>query len=148
MIRDQGEHMEDEEKRLGALYGSMSDEELQEFAKDRKSLTVTAKRAVESELAKRELPLEGEISSAPDKPFELVTLREYRDLPQALIAKGVLDSAGIPCFLADENIIRMDWMWSNLMGGVKLRVRQEDATEAAELLQQDFSASPDEDTAQ
>jgi hypothetical protein len=148
MICDQGEHVEDELKRLATLYGSMTDEELEELAKDRKSLTETAKQAIQSELAKRKLTVEEEIPRATDEHLELVTVREYRDLPQALVAKGVLDSAGIPCFLSDENIIRMDWMWSNLMGGVKLRVRKEDASEAAELIQQDFSASQDTDATQ
>jgi hypothetical protein len=126
----------------------MTDEELEELAKDRKSLTETAKQAIQSELAKRKLTVEEEIPRATDEHLELVTVRKYRDLPQALVAKGVLDSAGIPCFLSDENIIRMDWMWSNLMGGVKLRVRKEDANEAAELIQQDFSASQDTDGTQ
>jgi hypothetical protein len=29
----------------------------------------------------------------------------------------------------------MDWLWSNLLGGIKLRVRQEDALVAARLLE-------------
>jgi hypothetical protein len=56
-------------------------------------------------------------------------------LPEALLAKSVLDSAGIECFLGDDNLIRMDWLWSNLLGGIKLRVRQEDALVAARLLE-------------
>jgi hypothetical protein len=137
--------MEGEQKRLRVLYESMTNEELEGLARDRKSLTEDAQKAVEYELSKRELTVEEEIPSPPEEHLELVTVREYRDLPQALVAKGLLDSAGIPCFLADENIIRMDWMWSNLMGGVKLRVRQQDATAAAEFLQQDVSGGQDAD---
>ena len=29
----------------------------------------------------------------------------------------------------------MDWLWSNLLGGIKLRVRQEDALVASRLLE-------------
>src|SRR6202020_2478284 len=38
---------------------------------------------------------------------ELVTVRKFRDLPEALLAKGSLESAGIECFLADENLVRL-----------------------------------------
>lgn len=65
-------------------------------------------------------------------------LRQFRDLPEALVAKTILDSAGIECLLGDENMIRMDWFWSNAMGGVKLWIREESATAAATLLAEQF----------
>jgi hypothetical protein len=60
-----------------------------------------------------------------------------------------LDSAGIESFLADENVIRMNWLWSNALGGVKLQVRKTDVAVASELLEQKLSeaaasADPDE----
>ena len=55
-------------------------------------------------------------------------------MPEAQIAESILDSAGIDCFLADENAIRMDWLWSNLLGGFKLMVRPEDLDAATQLL--------------
>jgi len=67
---------------------------------------------------------------------KLVVVRSYRDLPEALLAKGSLESSGIETFLADENIVRMDWFWSNSMGGVKLMVTPEDFTEATAILDQ------------
>jgi hypothetical protein len=53
-----------------------------------------------------------------------------------MMAKGTLDSAGIQSFMADENTVRLDWMWSNAIGGIRLFVREEDASEAADLLDQ------------
>jgi len=67
---------------------------------------------------------------------DLVTIRRFRDLPEALLAKGCLDSTGTDCGLVDDNVIRLDWLWSNLMGGVKLRVDVEEAAAAAEVLAQ------------
>lgn len=67
-------------------------------------------------------------------PFILI--RRFRDLPDALLAKSVLDSADLNCFLFDENLVRLDWLWSNLLGGVKLCVPREQAQEAAALLDQ------------
>ena len=39
-------------------------------------------------------------------------------------------SAGIECYLQDESVVRLDWFWSNAMGGIKLIVREKDAAEA------------------
>jgi hypothetical protein len=53
-----------------------------------------------------------------------------------MLAKGRLESAGIECHFADENIVRMDWFISNLVGGVKLMVKPEDLDVADEVLNQ------------
>ena len=45
---------------------------------------------------------------------ELITLEHFRDVPEALLAKGKLESAGIACVLADGNLVRMDWLLSKL----------------------------------
>jgi len=74
-------------------------------------------------------------SDAPNVEMRnLVTLRQFAELPSALLAKSILESAGIECFLGDDNLIRMDWFWSNLLGGVKLLVRREDVDAAERLL--------------
>src|SRR5215831_10654722 len=65
---------------------------------------------------------------------DLVTIRRFRDLHEALLAKGSLDSAGIESFLADENMVHMDWLISNLLGGVKLRVESANIEIANEIL--------------
>lgn len=65
-----------------------------------------------------------------------VLLRRSRDLPDAFLFQSILDSAEIECFLADENTIRMNWFWSNLLGGIKLFVRAADAGAALALLDQ------------
>jgi hypothetical protein len=80
---------------------------------------------------------------ADQEDVKLVALRRFRDLPGALVAKGLLDSAGIKCFLSDENTVRMDWLWSNALGGVRLWVREDDVAQAVELLDHDFSSDPE-----
>lgn len=71
----------------------------------------------------------------------LVTLWQFRDLPEALIAKGKLESAGIDCCLLNENLVRMDWLYSNAIGGISLQVRTEDAQEALSVLQEPIPES-------
>ena len=135
----------EERNRLAQFYAALTDGELQQIAREAGSLTDEAKAALESEMSRRELQgnavaepaAEAEDSAAPSGGAEmrdLLTIRQFRDLPEALLAKSVLDSAGIECFLGDDNLIRMDWLWSNLLGGIKLRVRQEDAIVASRLL--------------
>jgi XTP/dITP diphosphohydrolase len=74
---------------------------------------------------------------------EPITVWKFRDLPEALLAKGKLESAGIESFLANENIVRLNWFASNLIGGIWLQVPQEQAAEALELLQEPIPESLD-----
>ena len=64
---------------------------------------------------------------------ELVTIRQFRDLPEALLAKGSLESAGIECFLADDNAARV--IGGNVPG-VRVQVSRVDAEAAKALLDQ------------
>jgi hypothetical protein len=75
------------------------------------------------------------LSGEANKP-PFVLLRRYIFSSDALIGKSILDSANIECVLSDENTIRMDWAYSNLIGGVKLGARENEAAEALALLDQ------------
>jgi len=63
-------------------------------------------------------------------------IARYWDTPKALLAKSMLDSAGIESFLIDENLVRMAWPSSNLVDGIKLTVRAQDAETARKLLEE------------
>lgn len=132
---------ERERKRLEELYASKSDLELSELSQDSLSLTEDAKGILQGEVLRRGLKMEPAkaMVSAGEPDSKIVTIRRFLYLPDALAAKSALESAGIECFLADENTVRIDWLWSNLLGGIKLWVKEKDAREANELLAQDFS---------
>src|SRR3984957_14364576 len=129
---------EQERVRLAGVYSAMSDEELGQIAASGDELSAAALEALHGEIATRGLKLE--IAPPPGEDVyefnQTVTLRQFRDLPEALLAKGSLESAGIDAYLVDDNMIRMDWFISNLLGGMKLKVRPEDAEEANEILNQ------------
>jgi hypothetical protein len=55
------------------------------------------------------------------------------------LAQGSLDSAGIESVLSDDNMVRMNWFMSNLVSGIKLCVKQQDADAAVEVLEQPIS---------
>jgi hypothetical protein len=122
-------------RRLAGTYAAMTDGELLKLARDSESLTEAAWDALEDELDRRHLDLPTEPAQVPTIDLRtLVPIRRFRDLPEALLAKGSLESAGIECFLRDENIVRLDWFISNFIGGVKLCVSPEDADKAHTLL--------------
>jgi hypothetical protein len=124
----------DEHKRLTNLYAAMTDGELQQIGEDASSLTDAAHEALNAELSRRDLPAIAQPQADTQiELLDLVTIRQFRDLPEAILARGILESAGIETFFADENIVRMDWFISNLVGGVKLKVKREDV-EAANLI--------------
>ncbi len=127
-----------ESRRLAANYAGMADGELLRLARHAESLTDLAWDALEDELDRRHLELPDDSPDPAPRPQleirELVTIRQFRDLPEALLAKGSLESAGIECFLADENLVRLDWFISNFIGGIKLNVHPTDEQIARQLL--------------
>ncbi|CAN5678463.1 hypothetical protein BH10ACI4_BH10ACI4_03540 [soil metagenome] len=77
---------------------------------------------------------------------DLVTLRQYRDLSEAIIARGAIESAGIFCFLKDENLVRLDWQLSNMIGGIRLQVGSADVQAAEAVLAQPIPEAIDFDS--
>ncbi|MEY2414572.1 MAG: hypothetical protein QOD84_3178 [Acidobacteriaceae bacterium] len=76
---------------------------------------------------------------------KLVTIRRFANLLDASLAKGLLQSSGIECFLPDENMVRVHWGVSNSISGVRLQVKIEDAEESLAILNQSIPiASEDE----
>ena len=116
----------------------MTDGELLKLASNPESLTDAAWEALEDELDRRHIDVPSEVAQPPKEIDirKLVTIRQFRDLPEALLAKGSLESAGIQCFLRDDNLVRLDWFISNFVGGVKLCVKPEDADTANRLLEE------------
>lgn len=130
--------IEKERQRLAKLYAGMEPGELEEIASDAESLTDVARKALRLEMARRGLssPAQTPISLGDPNAPAPVMIGRYRDLGDAMVAKSILDSAGVESFLADDNVVRLDWLYSNLVGGIKLLVRAENAETARNLLNQ------------
>lgn len=69
----------------------------------------------------------------------LKTIATYSFPIEAQIARARLDAEGIPAFVADEQTINMQWLYSNAMGGVRLQVPSAFEVQARELLAEDLS---------
>jgi hypothetical protein len=69
----------------------------------------------------------------PDMEY-IVTIATFYDPFRAQIFKTKLESEGIPCFLADGNLVPSISFFTD-EGGVKLKVRQEDIEKAMEVIE-------------
>jgi Putative prokaryotic signal transducing protein len=120
------------------LYRPMSEPELQDILSDWHSLVPEARAALTAEFATRNLEFIEPPLPTDDSPEfrDLVTVRRYRDLSEAIVARAVIESAGIFCFLKDENLVRLDWQVSNFIGGIRLQVGAADVEAAKDLLSQ------------
>jgi hypothetical protein len=123
-----------ERQRLADTYAGKTDGELQRLAQSAESLTELAWEALEDEMERRHLKYPPQEQRKELELQELVTVRQFRDLPEALLAKGCLESVGIECFLGDDNLVRLDWFISNFIGGIKLKVSVADAENAQKIL--------------
>jgi predicted nucleic-acid-binding Zn-ribbon protein len=71
-----------------------------------------------------------------DNNIVLVTVATFPEAIEAHIYRNRLENEGIPCVIADENIISNQPWHSIAYGGVKLRVRAQDQEKALALINQ------------
>lgn len=69
-----------------------------------------------------------------DEEPDLVTVATFLWAGEAKLAEGLLRSESVPCFLRDENMLRMHWDWTNALGGLRLVVPAAFAEQAKEIL--------------
>ena len=65
---------------------------------------------------------------------KLVTVATYNFPAEADVQRLLLEQEGIQTFLADGNLVGMDWLYSNAVGGVKIQVAASDADRAMTIL--------------
>jgi hypothetical protein len=121
---------------LAAQYAQMSETELMELARSYDGLLEIAQVALRAEFTRR--GLEPPLVEEPEEwEFRrLVTVRRYRDLAEAYAERSLLESAGIPAWIADENLVRMDWFYSNAVGGMRLQIDEREEATAREILEE------------
>ena len=67
---------------------------------------------------------------------ELVILNTFTSIFEANLFKSKLESEGIECFIDDENIGSMNFLYGSAVGGVKLKVRKSDYDKARKVLKE------------
>lgn len=76
--------------------------------------------------------------------MEWMLLTHFHQSHEAHLARSVLESEGIPVYLADEHISRMTTVYAPAFGGVRLYVQTVDVDTAQQLLSEDFSDAVDQ----
>lgn len=65
---------------------------------------------------------------------KIIVYQTFTDPINAHIIKGVLDANGIECFISDENIIAVNLLYAQAVGGVKLNVFEKEIPRINSLL--------------
>ena len=68
--------------------------------------------------------------------MKLIKLRTFDNYFLASITLTKLQGSGIECYLTDEHTVTMNPILGNVVGGIKLVVKEQDVEEAKQLLQQ------------
>jgi len=67
-------------------------------------------------------------------PDRLITIRSFSTPYEASLALAELESFDIDANLADVETIRLNWLWSNALGGVKVQVPESEVEDALGIL--------------
>lgn len=78
----------------------------------------------------------------------LITAASYSTALDAHLAKTRLDSAGVFAVIFDEHTVTMNWLFSDLIGGVKIKVLEDDLESARLILDSDETGVVGEDEVQ
>lgn len=73
--------------------------------------------------------------------MELITIKTFDNAIDLHIVKGRLESEAITCFVFDEHIVSVNPLYNITVGGIKLKVREEDVQKAITVLKE-IEASP------
>ncbi len=68
---------------------------------------------------------------------ELKTVASFSTAVEAQLLSATLEAAGIEAVVCDEHTVTMNWLYSNLIGGVRVKVREADLEEARKILNTD-----------
>ena len=137
---------ERERMRLLELYSGMSEEQLEELVEDWESLTEAARTALRQAVESRGKCIEFDVEpsdGAVAGSVEWTTISEFDDPMSALLAKGLLDAAGVKCVLADAQSPESAGIPPLRHGGIRLRVASEEAEAAVQILDAPVEVDPE-----
>ncbi|EHQ29312.1 putative signal transducing protein [Mucilaginibacter paludis] len=75
---------------------------------------------------------------------QIITFETYYDPMLAHIVRSRLEDNGVACFIADENMIGINPLYNNALGGIKLKIFERDLEKCRAILAQDQTIPADE----
>lgn len=64
----------------------------------------------------------------------MITLAQFSKPEEAHLLRLRLEAGGIPAFVQDENVVNLNWLLSNAIGGVRVQIFESDLDAAKEIL--------------
>jgi hypothetical protein len=124
-------------RELGEEYRQLGEQQLLRLYRSAE-LTELARELIAMELRRRLIEPPELAAAAPVPRGEdagpLTTIERLLDPVQAQLIQALLQSEGIPCFLADQQTVQTNPLWTMLVGGVRLQVPQRLAQQAREVI--------------
>jgi hypothetical protein len=68
---------------------------------------------------------------------DLITIARFNHIHDAYLIRSKLESEGIECFIPDEMLAKTTFTSLGVEGGIRLKVRERDAAEALEILNEE-----------
>jgi hypothetical protein len=72
----------------------------------------------------------------------MTTIATFSKPEEAHLFRMRLGAAGIPAFVQDEHVVQLYWLYSNVIGGVRVQIADDDLAAAREFLAADTPQSP------
>ncbi len=69
--------------------------------------------------------------------MSLVTIARFSKPEEAHLLRLRLGAGGVEAYVQDENLVQMDWLYSNAIGGVRVQIAEEDEERAEEILREE-----------
>jgi hypothetical protein len=64
----------------------------------------------------------------------MITLARFSKPEEAHLLRLRLEAGGVPAFVQDENLVQLNWLYSNAIGGVRVQIFETDLDDAREIL--------------
>ncbi len=64
----------------------------------------------------------------------MTTIATFNKPEDAHLLRMRIEAGGIPAFIQDENLVQIDWLLANAIGGVRVQVADEDVAATRALL--------------
>lgn len=65
---------------------------------------------------------------------KLITIATFSQVIDAQLAQKKVELEGIECFIVNERIVSIDWLYPEVIGDVKLKVNEANVRRAIEIL--------------
>lgn len=64
----------------------------------------------------------------------MVTIASFSKPEEAHLLRMRLEAGGVNAYVQDENVVQVNWLWANAVGGVRVQVAEGDIEKVREIL--------------